>query len=387
MRKKNILFFITSYGIGGTNRSLQNLLNKIDVNKYDIYLYVLSKRGDYEDKFLNCKVLANNYIIDLIISHLSDLHGFVKILSSVFKILCKLTKYRFLDWLYKNECKKLNKRLSYEAVVAYSEGVCTKFVSFFEHPNKIAWIHCDYASYFQLNHGINELSIYNSYKHIVCVSDYTRSSFVSIYPSLNERTISIWNILDIDMMKELSGESQDVSFNKEVFNIVSIGRLNPVKRLSIIPQIAFQLKKYNLDFNWYIIGPIPSDKSEYYKLIQDIETFKLQNCVRYIGERSNPYNYIKNANLLVNTSISEACPYVINEAKILHTPVICTDFGSAPEFIEQGKNGFYVPVDSIQRKIIDLIKDKLLYNKMKNSLSNFEYDNSYLLNKIYELLE
>ena len=285
MRKKNILFFITSYGIGGTNRSLQNLLNKIDVNKYDIYLYVLSKRGDYEDKFLNCKVLANNYIIDLIISHLSDLHGFVKILSSVFKILCKLTKYRFLDWLYKNECKKLNKRLSYEAVVAYSEGVCTKFVSFFEHPNKIAWIHCDYASYFQLNHGINELSIYNPYKHIVCVSDYTRSSFVSIYPSLNERTISIWNILDIDMMKELSGESQDVSFNKEVFNIVSIGRLNPVKRLSIIPQIAFQLKKYNLDFHWYIIGPIPSDKSEYYKLIQDIETFKLQNCVRYIGER------------------------------------------------------------------------------------------------------
>ena len=43
--------------------------------------------------------------------------------------------------------------------------------------------------------------------------------------------------------------------------------------------------------------------------------------------------------MVVSTSVSEACPNVINEAKILHTPIVATNFGSVYEFIEDGVNG------------------------------------------------
>lgn len=45
----------------------------------------------------------------------------------------------------------------------------------------------------------------------------------------------------------------------------------------------------------------------------------------YVSDDSNPYRWIKNANCLVISSISEACPNVLLEATILGTPVISTN--------------------------------------------------------------
>ena len=95
-----------------------------------------------------------------------------------------------------------------------------KFAAQFENPNKLTWIHCDYARAFPESH--NELILYRRFKKIVCVSNFTREQFVSRYPSLSTRTTTIYNLLDEERILRLSCEPiEDSNFKNSVFTIIS----------------------------------------------------------------------------------------------------------------------------------------------------------------------
>lgn len=111
--------------------------------------------------------------------------------------------------------------------------------------------------------------------------------------------------------------------------------------------------------------------------------FSLQEELCLLGEVNNPYPYIKNANLLVSTSLSEACPNVINEAKILGTPIVSTDFGSVYEFIEDNVNGLISPIETIADKIEQMISNEATYNSIKSNISQFKYNNDEILDVWY----
>ena len=232
------------------------------------------------------------------------------------KLLDKVTHYSLRQKVFKSAGKKLLKQQHYDAVVGFSEGLPTRFVAMMNHNNKIGWIHCDYANYLRVGSGKSELHIYDALKSIVCVSEFTREAFVNIYPSLEDKTIAIYNIIDDEMMKEKAKESMEEHFDSSRFNIVSIGRIDPVKRLSIVPELARKVVDAGCDIRWYVIGP-KGTNTELQLLRNNIVEYNVENIVIPLGEKANPYPYISNADLLVNTSISEACPYVINEAKIL----------------------------------------------------------------------
>lgn len=102
--------------------------------------------------------------------------------------------------------------------------------------------------------------------------------------------------------------------------------------------------------------------------------------------KTNPHYYIKNADLLVSLSSSEACPRVINEAKILHIPVVCTDFDTAYEYIDNMVNGIISPLNEIHQSILQMIQDRDLYYKITNNISDFHFDNDEIMKIIYEIL-
>ena len=226
----------------------------------------------------------------------------------------------------------LLKKGNYDAVIAYSEGLPTKFIAEAKHNNKVAWIHCDYQSYLKIS-PIDEQKIYEKIDKVICVSDYTRKSFLQVYPNFAEKTKFVYNVLDVQFIKQQSFEEIFPCYEKKNINIVSVGRIDSVKRFSSIPAIVKELKKKH-GVKWYIVGPAVGNHSEYNKLLENIKTHGVEEEVTLLGEKSNPYPYIRHADILACTSISEACPYVINEAKILGVPIVCTNFGSSIEFID-----------------------------------------------------
>lgn len=384
---KKILFVITNLGHGGTNRSLQNLLNKMDTSHYNADVFVMAHQGPYASELHNCNLLPKDSYIDALISRLEKRNGFDKFVSIVVKFTAKITKYRFQDFLFKRISTKITKKKHYDAVIAYSEGVPTRFVYYMNHHNKIAWIQCDYASYRENSFSVNDENIYKSFNSIVCVSEYTKESFLKFYPDFSDKVFSVYPIIDDQMiMNQAQNQSEcDVSFDKKKINIVSIGRIDPIKQLSAIPALARDLINAGSNICWYIIGPVGT-QAEYDLLKKNMSKYDVHGSVELLGEVTNPYCYIINANLIVNTSLSEANPYVINEAKILHTPVVCTNFGSAKELINYGFNGYYEPLDKISKRIQYLIDNPEKYNSLQEELATFNYDNDEIMSKVYFLI-
>lgn len=386
---KNILFVITSFRHGGTNKSLENLLSLLDTEKYQVDVFAMEHYGPYESMLPNCTILPTDKWLHALIAQFRDTKGITKLSSITLKVLRKLMTslgMNLSEYLYKNAIHSISKNKSYDTVIAFSEGAPTAFAQHFKAPNKIAWIHCDYESYMLLNNHPDETKMYQAYQSIVCVSDFTKDRFCKIIPSLSCKACAIHNVINVSEVKHLSEKIiNEKYYNEDVFNIVSVGRINIIKRFDEIPQIARTLLDKGYKFNWILIGP-EGEPHEQKCLLENIKKYRVQDTFIWIGEKDNPYPYIKNSDLLVNISISEACPYVINEAKVLHIPVICTNFGSAVEFVDHDVNGLIAPLVNIVDAIELLVKDKKQYNRIKINLEKFSYDNQTILNKIYKIL-
>jgi len=382
--RERVLYVISSFGTGGICRALQNTLNCLDTKKYEVDVFAMIPDGVYGGELTNCKVLPSNYLLSAICPNHYTLHGSKKIVGYIAKIINRLSKDRFISFVMKLIADRLVKNGKYKAIIAYSEGLPTRFVSVTFHPNKIAWIHCDYRNYLKIT-GKNEQRIYQRFEHIVCVSNYTCKSFINIYPDLASKTKYIYNVLDSVFIKESSEQVHVPFYDNGIINIVSVGRVDPVKRFSEIPKIVSLMKNAS-KVRWYIVGPAVGNGEEYKLLQTNIEKYGVQSQVKLLGEKPNPYPYIANASILTCTSVSEACPYVINEAKILGIPIVSTNFGSAFEFIENYKDGIIAPLEKIPIVLDELIDNRDLYDRIKNNLSKFRYDNFQIMSAIYSLI-
>lgn len=388
MIEKKILIIVPGFKHGGTNRSLYNLLSIIDKDKYSIDVFGMSPKGFYSDLFENNKILIRGFLFSALMSNLKDEIFIKKALFAFIKMIVKIMSFFKIDvkkYIYEITAKK-NQFSQYDSIIAFQEGEATLFASKIKCKNKIAWIHCNYAEYLKYLKKGPEIDIYNNFNSIVCVSNYTKKVFSELIPELSNRVYKIHNALNVESVKSQSLNT-DLSevFKNNVFNIISVGRLDIFKRFSVIPEIIFKLKNKGLVFKWFLIGGI-SHVEEEQNLLNNIQKYNVQDYFNYIGEVDNPYPYIAKSNLLVSTSLSEAFPYVLIEAKALGTPVLVTNFGSAEECVIQGVEGIITPIEEMHDELEKLINDKVLYDSIRYNLQNFDYDNDLILKEFDNIL-
>lgn len=387
MDKKKILFVIpTLRNGGGTIRSLQNLLLQIP-DIYNIDVLPLAYNNKNISQLKNCQIIPYKLILVSIISNVKHIKDYkfkyiVYIIKSILKIFAIIgLRIKFENLLFSIAAKDFNK---YNTIIAYEEGPCTRFASKIKSTNKIAWIHCDYSIYWKNNNKNDEKNTYKQYNRIVCVSAYTLKMFLQVYPIFHDKSRFIYNILDNQHIYSASNEKIESNLfckrNKVI--LLSIGRIVPLKQFSLIPQIISKMRSNN--FVWYLIGDI-DDENEFRSLNDNLVNYKIQNFV-YLGHKNNPYPYIKNADILVSLSISEACPYVVNEAKVLHTPVVSNNYPSIYEFIEDKYDGMICQIDKIHLTLDELIQNKTKLNNLKLNIKKFEYNNENLVQSIIHIL-
>lgn len=327
---KRILFITPSKSIGGTNSSLSSIINHLN-NDCKIDVLLMSTYGEGQYEFLQSAITCK--LLDAYITDFKKLSGFVKFLAVIIKLIKKVALLFGIPIeriIYKAVARKLQKKYNFDYVVGFSEGRAMKLASEFNDVIKFTWIHCEYDRAVPLN--VDELSFYSRFNKIVCVSKFTRDLFANRYPSLASNTMYIYNLLDVNRILTLANEEiDDDRFSNSLYTIISVGRIDPVKGFSNIPHIANTLLEKRIDFTWYIIGG-PCN-TEYQSIQKEIDKYGLAKRVILLGAKSNPYPYFKKADLYVSTSLSEACPMVFNEAKLLGLPIVSTNYGSAYEFV------------------------------------------------------
>ncbi|MCK9482162.1 MAG: glycosyltransferase [Bacteroidia bacterium] len=379
-----VLIVIPSFSNGGTITSLKNLVSQLDISKYKIDVFAITNSGpnrEYIAKYTN--VLGpslNDEKIKPTIK-VSLKRSIYKSVKSIKKGLEKIG-IDVSPIIFKILVNKLEK-FNYNLVIGFQEGQVTRFVSYFKSIRKVAWVRCDYSNMLRISGIKPQHILYSKIDKIVCVSEYTKAVFVNLLPETRNKTIALHNLISYNSIIKKSEETKELDprFFFNGFKIVSLGRIDPVKRFSLIPEIVSKLKKRGLSFRWYILGG--GETIEKQLLINNIKINNVEKELILLGEKTNPYPYIRESHLLVSTSLSEACPNVINEAKILGTPIVVADFGSVYEFIDDNVNGIVSPIETIADKVEIMITDKELYCLIKTNISNFRYNNDRILDVWY----
>lgn len=388
---KKILFVTpTLRSGGGVIRGLQNMLSLMPKDKYRISVLPMGYTDDNVVELTNCKVLSYNFFLTAVTAIYSQTKGYkyrflLTIAKVVLTILGKIKKrYKFENYLFSKVAQQYK---GYDVVIAYEEGLCTRFVQYIDTPYRIAWIHCDYSEY-RKTCLISEEEIYNKYQQIVCVSGYTLQKFQQIYPLLKGRSSYIHNLLDKTFIREVAEEFFPVEFkNDNEIKIVSIGRLHPVKQFHLIPTIISQILAMGVtNFKWVLIGG--GDSKEYDKILSEIRRLNISDkFFTYLGAKFNPYPYIKNSDILVSTSLSEACPFVVNEARVLGVPVVSNNYPSIHEFIEDGVNGRIVSIGQLAMDLSELIANSDRLEKLKIGAKGRCYNNDRIISSIISLID
>lgn len=352
-RKKKILFVNGNLHVGGIERSLIDLLTHLDYSLYDVDLFLLEEEGELIEQ------LPSN--VHLICANLSKSYGpFIKSsFTNISRGKFKLVLARIiilLSHLIGNKALRLFCLLfrvgkEYDCAIAYRVGFSLDIVCYgISSKKKICWWHNGLCNY-KLKEIDSIQRSWDSFAYIVTVSNGCKQMILSAFSKLlPEKVIVIPNMVDIDRISAFAGSVTPYP-SCEGIKIITVGRLCWEKHIEDIPQIASELIKRGMDkFKWYIVG----DGDMKQRIEEEIRNNNVENCVFLLGSKSNPYPYIKFADMMVHTSHVESQGLTILEAMALKTPCIAVASLGPKEFM--GENDSMLVNGSIESLVNSIIQ-------------------------------
>ena len=372
--KKKILFMVSSMNIGGVEKSLLSLLSVMPKEKYDITVLTLEKKGgflDYIPSYIKVEEAAWFKEIKPIImeSPQKTIKKYLKE-NKVFKILTFIYSYykskntdnRYI--YYKNILKSIPENEGeYDVAIAYA-GPTEIIDAYITHKvkakKKIGWVHFDISKH-KINEKLYE-NLYKKFDNIFTVSNEANKKLNEIIPSTVNKSEVLLNIISKELINEMAKE--DINFDNEFdgVKIVTVGRLSKEKGQDLAIKALANLKKDGYKVRWYCVGE-GNSREEYESLIKDN---KLEEDFILLGATPNPYPYIKNSDIYVQTSRHEGYCLTLAEAKCLCKPIVTTNFNGAYEQLDNNINGIIVEYNEYE--IYNAVKKILSNNNLKNKL-------------------
>lgn len=359
--KKKILFLIESFAGGGVEKVFIDLINNMDISKYDITVMSIWDYG------VRKKDLRKDVRYKSIFPN-------IKGISRVFHNFVEKSDGRLLY--------KLGIREKYDIEIAFIEGRATKIIGASSNPNskKIAWVHVDlynghWTNKVFKNSILLEKDYYKKFNDIVCVSNSVKEGFKKLFGNDFENIHVKYNpIIASEVIKKSHEEITDIVKPKDKKLLVTSGRLNSQKGFDNLLEACNKLNKDGLEYELWILGegwgrPQLEDLIIKYNL----------NNVKLLGFKENPYKYIKQGDLFICSSRNEGFSLVIAEAMILGLPVISTNCSGPNELLNFGEYGFMVEnkKDSLYKGLKEILNDeeKLKYyiEKSKERINFFYY--------------
>lgn len=342
--KKKILFFIPTLDGGGAEKALVNLVNTIDLTKYEIDVVTIFGGG------VNQAFLKPNITIRSLFKKR------IKGLKHILKLFTPKLLYRFF---FKD---------TYDTAIAYLEGECTRIISGAEKSTvKIAWVHierkhdyvCAFRNYSEM------IKAYSSFNKICFVSDDTKKSFDVYTDSMFQaKEHIVKNIVDYTSIFKQSMEEIEV-IQKDHFNIISVGRLTKVKDMNRLIDLYLFLKNKNILVNILILGI----GEEYENLKKRITDLNIKNNIKLLGYQLNPYKYIAKSDLYVCASHKEGYSTTVLESVVLGIPVVTTNCSGMMDILDNEKCGIIVNDNNEElfSAVYKIIQDKAKYLDKKNN--------------------
>ena len=383
--KKKILFVINSLECGGAEKSLVSLLSAMDFNKYEVDLLMFRPQGMFL-KLLPPEVTildSPEYFTFLKEPRRRQMKN-VKFCITRLKVSIELRRKHGLHdaqvfWKQAhNAFKTILKR--YDAAIAWGQGNPTHFVAEKVQANKkIAVINVNYGAAGYKKEF--DFPFYRQFASIATVSDDLNERIVRAFTEMREKIHTLYDINNASM----ASMENYINIDPTIVAIVTVGRLTRQKGYDLATRACAYLKNKNIAFRWYIVGDGPERRH----IEEDIKKYGIQEYMALVGAQENPYVYMKNADVYVQTSRFEGYCLTLCEARILNVPIVSTNFDVVYDQIMSGENGLIVDMEpeAIAEGIIRMLTDTELRKHVIETLMREKKGNPEEIEKFYQLLE
>jgi len=159
----------------------------------------------------------------------------------------------------------------------------------------------------------------------------------------------------------------------DCIKIATLARVNPIKNLELLIDVARILVEESNKYEFHIAGPI-EDYDYFKELISRIEQYNLENKVIFHGIIYDR-NWLQDKDLMLLTSLSEGQPYAVIEALLQDLPVVSTSVGDIPNMVNNREcvvEGFSADKLASRVKHVFVARKKIRYgDKYKFSMDRF----------------
>lgn len=389
---KKVLIVNKSFETGGIQSSMVNMANEL-ANHCQVDLFLYNPEGPIRERVNeNVTILPVSWRFRAIGMTLQQAIQAKDIRILAYRLFISLwTKLVSNQFPIQNAIKHQQKLLGYDAAIAFHQeqrkhSVVSGFTRVVDQLTdakvRIAWVHFDSAT-LDLDNGYNE-PFYQRMDHIFCVSHSLMESFQRANPTLASKVDYCYNFMEYAKILAQSEQPQGQQYPSNSFVCFSACRLVKEKALVRAIHTLAPVFKDHSDVFWYIAG----SGVEQSAIEQAIGEESLSGRIVLLGNQSNPYPYMKHADLLMNVSYHEAAPMVFFEARALGKPVFATQTSSAMELLQDDVDAFICEntAEGIYTRFAELMSHREKITRAENHLCNQSVSNKESLEKILSLL-
>ena len=191
----------------------------------------------------------------------------------------------------------------------------------------------------------------------VALSPKVQATILSFYGLKEEQVPMIYNGVDLGKCCP----KEDYSLSKPA-RLLHIGRFNEQKNHKGLLEAFIQIVKTFPDCCLQLIGD--GDLEE--ETRNHVKDLGLQEKVLFLGNQTNVYPFLQEADLFLLPSKFEGMPMTIIEAMGTGLPIVASAVGGVPDMLEDGVSGMLVPCDpdAVAQAVLQLLENKDLREKL-----------------------
>ena len=377
---KKLLIVNNNMKVGGVQKSLCNLLWSLDPTEYQVTLLLFSRSGAYlEELPSTVQVIEETGSFRLFGMSQKEYKGWDAIKRTCLALIC-----RFFGW---DTAVKLMRQhqptmSGYDCAISFLNngpkemlyGGAQDFVLHCtDAKRKVLFMHSDYdrsgSHYPENDRAVAQFDV------IAACSEGCRRAFVAALPQQADHCIAVRNCHRYDQIREMAQE-EVAPYSPDAIHAVTVARMTPRKGIDRAIRAVATARQAGHPLVLHVVGDGPQ-RSNLQQLTQELS---VTDAVIFHGEVSNPYPYIKQADLMLLTSYHEAAPMVIEEARCLGVPILSTEIISTKEMVTEAQAGWVcdndqAAIDEMLSQVLadpdglSAIKQKLLSTPMDNHVA------------------
>ena len=353
--KIKILYLVLEMELGGLQRIVTLLVDRIDRDKFTPYLCCLDRGGIFYEQ------LKSNNVKTYILQRRPgpfDAKLFIK--------LYKILRENKID-------------------VIHSQSGCMGYAALSGRLARVKGIiHTDHGRLIPdkksiiLEERISSIMT----NRVIGVSEELTEYLASEVKIKSEKLLTIINGVETHKFVPLNKDRRKeiryaIGLGEENKILGTVCRIDPVKNLEFLIGCMPSICKKVPECKLLIVGDGPSKGH----LVKYSESLGMDSKINFLGERSNVEDILPVFDIYINTSLSEGTSMTILEAMSCGLPIVASAVGGNSKLVDDS-NGRLFPLndaDTFKRNIIELLEDyrhleKAGQNSRKKVEDNFNFD-------------